>query len=75
MGKTKSEVVDWTQNFWIGCQSVSEGCVHCYARAMWQEFGHEDFDKVVRSKTWGDPIKWQRRQPQQGKLKRYSRAA
>ncbi len=70
MGKTKSEVVDWTQNFWIGCQSVSEGCGHCYARAMWQEFGHEDFDKVVRSNTWGDPIKWQKKAAAAGEVKK-----
>ena len=59
MGKTKSEVYDYTQNFWVGCDSVSQGCVHCYARAAVQGNGR-DFDKVVRTKTWNDPIKWQR---------------
>ncbi len=68
MGKSKGKVCEYTQNFWIGCQSVSKGCEHCYARAMWREFGHEDFDKVVRSNTWDDPIKWQKKAAAAGKV-------
>jgi protein gp37 len=33
MGKTKNGACDFSQNFWVGCQPVSEGCLHCYARA------------------------------------------
>jgi protein gp37 len=68
MGKSKGKVCEYTQNFWIGCQSVSKGCERCYARAMWREFGHEDFDKVVRSNTWDDPIKWQKKAAAAGKV-------
>ena len=68
MGKTTSEVYDWTQNFWVGCQPVSAGCLHCYARADYQEFKRDNFDKVVRTKTWGNPLSWQRRLAKTGKV-------
>ena len=32
--KTKIKSVNHTQNLWIGCTKVSEGCEHCYAEAM-----------------------------------------
>lgn len=69
MGKTKSEVYEWTQNFCIGCQPVSEGCLHCYARAGCRKY-ERDFDKVVRSKTWGKPPSWQRRLAKTGKVEK-----
>jgi protein gp37 len=59
MGKTKAEVADYTQNFWTGCQPVSEGCLHCYARAEMTEYGRK-FDQVLRTKTWNDPLTWQK---------------
>jgi protein gp37 len=67
MGKTKSEVYDFTQNFWVGCQPVSEGCLHCYARAACREY-QRDFDKVVRTKTWDQPLKLQRKAAKEGKV-------
>ena len=70
MGKTTSEVYDWTQNFWAGCQPVSAGCLHCYARADYQEFKRDNFDKVVRTKTWGNPLSWQKRLAKTGKVER-----
>jgi protein gp37 len=70
MGKTTSEVYDWTQNFWVGCQPVSAGCLHCYARADYQEFKRDNFDKVVRTKTWGNPLSWQKRLAKTGKVER-----
>jgi protein gp37 len=65
MGETSAiSWTDATQNFWIGCTKVGPGCDHCYAE--------RDFDlrKGVakwgagnprhRTKTWGNPRKWQR---------------
>jgi protein gp37 len=58
--KTAIDNVDHTQNFWVGCQPVSEGCLHCYARAKSEENWKKDFSVVTRTKTWKDPLKWQR---------------
>ena len=69
MGKTKSETYDYTQNFWMGCQPVSEGCKHCYARAEYEEWRKKDFSKVVRSETtFNDPVKWQEEAAEEGKV-------
>ena len=57
--KTAIDNANHTQNFWVGCQPVSEGCLHCYARAKYDERG-KDFAVVKRTQTWKDPFKWQR---------------
>lgn len=52
-----------TFNPWIGCTRVSPGCDHCYAardneRRKWvSAWGAER----RRTKTWGDPLKWNRK--------------
>jgi protein gp37 len=69
MGKTKLKNVDYTMNFWRGCHKVSEGCAHCYARAQEKRFGR-NFDEVVRTRTWNDPIKWQREAAKTGEVKK-----
>jgi protein gp37 len=59
--KTKIKSVNHTQNLWIGCTKVSEGCKHCYAEAMdryWR--WTPDFQQLTRTKTWGQPANWQR---------------
>lgn len=54
---------DGTFNPWIGCTRVSPGCDHCYAardneRRKWvSAWGAER----RRTKTWGDPVKWNRK--------------
>jgi protein gp37 len=51
---------DATFNPWIGCTRISPGCDHCYAardneRRKWvSAWGAER----RRTKTWGDPIRW-----------------
>jgi protein gp37 len=57
--KTAAETVDHTQNFWVGCHKVSEGCDHCYARVATEKRGL-DFSVVRQTETWKDPLKWQR---------------
>ena len=58
---------DSTFNPWIGCTQVSPlGCAGCYAKAEWDDRRH----RVVwgpgqarsRTKTWGDPVKWNQQQ-------------
>ena len=56
---TASKIDDHTMNFWTGCQPVSEGCLHCYARAGMEKYDR-DFSQIVRTNTWKDPLKWQR---------------
>jgi protein gp37 len=57
---------DHTQNFWKGCHPIigknpeRSGCLHCYAEAAFKRAGW-DFNQVTRTKTWGDPDKWQKR--------------
>ena len=49
----KTSNISWTDysgqdlNFVSGCTPVSEGCEHCYARAIYKRFGR-DFDTVRR---------------------------
>jgi len=48
----KTSTIGWTDfsggdlNFITGCTPVSEGCAHCYARAIYERFGR-DFAKVT----------------------------
>ena len=48
---------------WIGCTKVSAACDHCYAEAWDHRFGGERWGphaNRTRTKTWGNPIKWNR---------------
>jgi protein gp37 len=58
--------ISWTDatfNPWIGCTKVSPGCDHCYAardneRRKWVSgWGAER----KRTKTWGDPVRWNKK--------------
>lgn len=70
MENTKIQWCDHTFNPWIGCAKVSEGCQNCYAeflmadryhRVVWGEQGTRS-----RTKTWGDPLKWNRQAAKDG---------
>ena len=54
MGKNLNSVgilpTPYTQNFWVGCQPVSEGCAHCYARAACQEY-ERDPDPLITKRN------------------------
>lgn len=61
---SKIEWTDSTQNFWVGCQEVGEGCKFCYAEAWdnrWNAGKHFG-PKAPRAKTsqhiWSQPRKW-----------------
>lgn len=50
-----------TFNPWRGCQAVSEGCDHCYAKTLVERYGG---NFAVRQRTsatyWRQPYKWQK---------------
>ena len=58
--------IEWTThtfNPWIGCTKVSAACDNCYAEAWDNRFGGERWGPHAartRTKTWGNPIKWNR---------------
>lgn len=52
-------VTDRTWNPWVGCTKVSAGCTNCYMFRQQREYGRDPM-VVRRTKTWGDPPRWQR---------------
>lgn len=59
--------IEWTThtfNPWIGCTKVSAACDHCYAEAWDKRFTNGKrwgpHASRTRTKTWGNPIKWNR---------------
>ena len=62
----KNSSIEWTHhtfNPWVGCQKVSPACDNCYAEAWDKRFKgnrwgpHSD---RTRTKTWREPLKWNR---------------
>lgn len=65
-------IIAWTErswNPWRGCRKVSPGCVNCYMFTAQERYGR-DPRQVVRTKTWGDPLKWQREAATVGRIDR-----
>ena len=59
---TEISWADKTFNGWVGCTKVSPACDHCYAerdnaRRKWVPGWGAGVPRR-RTKTWGDPIKW-----------------
>ncbi len=62
--------ISWTKhtwNPWRGCTKVSPGCDHCYMftaqHKRQKQSGNFELwspEIVQRTKTWGDPLRWQR---------------
>lgn len=64
------EWCDHTFNPWIGCTKVSPACDHCYAEAWDKRFGGERWGPHAprrRTKTWDQPVKWNREAAAQGR--------
>jgi protein gp37 len=57
MENTKIEWTDHTFNAWTGCEKVSPACANCYAEG-WAIRAGRDFKERIRTKTWGQPVKW-----------------
>lgn len=66
--------ISWTQatfNPWIGCTKVSPACDHCYAerdnaRRGWVTGWGPDAPRR-RTKSWGDPLRWNRKAEASGR--------
>lgn len=64
--KTIIAWTDKTWNPWRGCTKVSPGCAHCYMFTAQARYGRNP-DVVVRTKTWGDPVAWNREAAAEGR--------
>lgn len=67
-----STIIAWTErtwNPWRGCTKVSPGCAHCYMFTAQERYGQNPH-VVVRTKKWGDPIKWNRDAVAAGRIER-----
>ena len=51
---------DHTQNFWWGCDKVSAECKFCYISGIMKRAGFEPFNGPMRTKNWGNPLRWNR---------------
>jgi len=61
-------IISWTErtwNPWRGCTKISPGCKNCYMFTAQKRYGR-DPAVVVRTKTWKDPARWQRRAATEG---------
>ena len=68
----EESAISWTDatfNPWIGCTKISPACDHCYAArdnklrkwvSDWGEVGKPATERR-RTKTWGEPLKWNRK--------------
>lgn len=69
--------ISWCDNSfnpWIGCTKISPACDHCYAARdnklrkwvpEWGEIGKPTTPRK-RTKTWGEPLKWNRKAAETG---------
>lgn len=68
--------IEWTThtfNPWIGCTKVSAACDHCYAEAWDKRFNGDRWGPHAarkRTKTWGNPRKWNRQAAEAGERPR-----
>lgn len=64
--------IEWTHhtfNPWIGCTKISAACDHCYAESWDNRFGGERWGPHAartRTKTWGNPVKWNKKAAELG---------
>ena len=60
MSEQHTPVTHYTWNPWRGCTKISPGCQHCYMFRDQRRYGR-DPSVVVRTKTWRDPLRWQKK--------------
>lgn len=68
----ESTAIAWTDrtwNPWRGCTKISPGCDNCYMFRQQRKSGL-DPEVVTRTKTWGDPAKWQKAAAAAGRTER-----
>lgn len=75
MGLSTIQWTDYTFNPWIGCRKVAPECANCYAETLDRNrysktlapgtkenpVSHWGSGPRHRTKTWGDPVKWNTR--------------
>jgi protein gp37 len=69
---SEQTIIAWTEhtwNPWRGCTKVSPGCAHCYMFTAQARYGR-DPARVIRTKTWYQPIRWQRAAAAAGRIER-----
>jgi protein gp37 len=69
---SEQTIIAWTDrtfNPWRGCHKISPGCKNCYMFTAQYRYGR-DPNQVVRTGTWGDPLKWQRAAAAAGRVER-----
>lgn len=59
----ENSAIGWTDhtfNPWVGCTKVSPACDNCYAESWSRQAGRPHLwnGKRERTKTWRDPLKW-----------------
>jgi protein gp37 len=65
----EDSTIGWThhtQNYWLGCDKIAAECAHCYISRVLKRQGREPWGQLYRSKTWDNPLKWQRQAEAQG---------
>jgi protein gp37 len=66
---TGIEWTDYTWNPWVGCTKITAGCANCYMFTGQERWGR-DPSTLKRTKTWSDPLKWNRQAEAQGVRRR-----
>jgi protein gp37 len=75
-GMAENSGIEWTThtfNPWIGCTKVSAACDHCYAEAWDKRFDGSRWGPHAartRTKTWGNPVKWNKQAAETGERPR-----
>lgn len=60
--QTKISWTDSTWNPWRGCEPVSPGCAHCYAKTLVERWGGDFSQRVVAADaTFNAPLKWRKK--------------
>jgi len=71
---TKISWCDATFNPWVGCSRVSPGCQNCYAENLMDKRYHKvkwgPGQPRQLTKTWKDPIKWNKQAEDEGVRKK-----
>lgn len=64
--------IEWTThtfNPWTGCTKISPACDNCYAEGWAKRSGHVEWGPHGarrRTKTWGNPVKWNKQAAEAG---------
>jgi protein gp37 len=62
--KTRNDGISWThdtQNFWLGCDKVSDECKYCYIYRQLRRLGLKAWGDVVKAKsTWTKADEWEK---------------